>query len=692
MTEPTEPNEAATTDREAAAARVDELRSLIARANEQYFVEDAPDLPDSAYDELKDELRALEERFADLRRPDSPTETVGAQPSGLFAEVHHRTPMMSLDKVVSLDEILAWGGRLSKLLDPSTGAPFVCEPKIDGLSISLTYEAGRLVQGATRGDGRVGEDVTANIRTIAEIPHTLALPADEVPAVVEVRGEVYFPVAAFDELNGRQVAAGLRPFANPRNAAAGSLRQKDASVTRSRLLGMFAYQVDGADEAGLTSHSASLEFLRRAGFPVNPETEVVPGLEEVFDYCRRLEQRRHALGYEIDGVVVKVDELALHARARRDLARTPVGRGLQVPARGAHDSARRHPREHRADRPGDALRAARARPRRRLDRRARHLAQRGPGPAERRAARRHGRGQEGRRRHPRGRRTRAGGAPRRLGTVGLPGRLPLVRTAPRAARGRERHLLRQRRVPGTAGAADRALRLAVARWTSRASASTASPSSSRPACSPTPPTATRSPWTSSRRSRASGSSRRPTSSGAIDQSRSRPLANLLTALGIRHVGGTVAVAIASAFRDLDRIMAAAPEELAAVDGVGPVIAASVAGFLATVPNRAIIERLRAAGVQFTMPAASPGEVVAQTLVGKSVVVTGTLDGYTREEAESAITRRGGKSPGSVSAKTTAVVVGDAPGASKLQKAEKLAVPVLDEAGFEHLLETGDLPA
>ena len=220
--------------------------------------------------------------------------------------------MMSLDKVTTLEEILAWGARLQRILAPESGSPFVCEPKIDGLSISLTYERGRLVRGATRGDGRVGEDVTPNVRTLKSIPAELDLPEGEIPEILEARGEVYFPIVAFEELNHRQTAAGLPTFSNPRNAAAGSLRQKDSSITAGRALGAFFYQVDGA--SGLTTQSGSIDLLRRAGLPVNPETTVVSDLESVFEYCRDMESRRHGLGYEIDGVVVKVEDLALHLR------------------------------------------------------------------------------------------------------------------------------------------------------------------------------------------------------------------------------------------------------------------------------------------------------------------------------------------------------------------------------------------
>ena len=670
-----------------AAARVAELRALIARCDEQYYADDAPELPDAEYDALKDELRSLEEQHPELLREDSPTVTVGARPSTLFAPAEHRVPMMSLDKVMSLAETMAWSSRLQRLLGPATGAPFVCEPKIDGLSISLTYESGVLVRGATRGDGRVGEDVTPNIRTIEEIPHQLAIPAGDLPSVLEVRGEVYFPVSAFDELNERQVAAGLRPFSNPRNAAAGSLRQRDPAVTASRALGLFAYQVDPAEDVGLVRHWESLDFLRSAGFPVNPETVLVDDLDAVLAYCGALEQRRHALGYEIDGVVVKVDDLVLRVRAGatshaprwavaykfppeerttlledilvsigRTGRATPFAKmrpvriaGSMVGLASLHNEDQVRLKDVR---PGDTV----------IVRKAGDVIPEVVGPVPS---------------------ARPGGSepwefPASCPSCGG----PLVRLegesdtycvnldCPEQRVQRIAHFasrsamdiegLGEQRVAQLVGAgllsdAADCYRLTVADLAGL---------------------------------EGFGEVSAANLVAAIDASRQHPLDKLLTGLGIRHVGGIVASALAAAFGDLDRLMAASVEELAAVEGVGGVIAASVIGFFSSEPNRAIIERLRAARVRFT---AEESAQVPQTLLGRTIVVTGTLPGFSREEAEAAVKSRGGKSPGSVSAKTTAVVLGDGPGAAKLTKAEALGIPILDEAGFVELLETGELP-
>ncbi len=311
------------------ATRVDELKRLVVHHNQLYHVLDAPEIPDAEYDRLVVELRSLEERYPALASPDSPTQTVGAAPSGLFSEVRHRVPMMSLDNAFDEDELRAWGERLRRV-DPEldlSSLSFSCEPKVDGVAMSLTYEHGRFVQAATRGDGVTGEDVTANVATVADVPKELAAGGGPYPAVLEVRGEIYMPVVEFEAMNARQAEAGDRLFVNPRNSAAGALRQKDPAVTATRPLHFWAYQVgvvEGDPQEGVTvgaahdgswpaaTQSATLARLARAGFPVSPEAVQVIGMERVVARCRQLEEDRHSLAYEIDGVVAKVDELALH--------------------------------------------------------------------------------------------------------------------------------------------------------------------------------------------------------------------------------------------------------------------------------------------------------------------------------------------------------------------------------------------
>ncbi len=677
-------------DPSGAAARAAELRALIKGYDAQYYLEDASDIPDAEYDALKDELLTLEDQHPELVQSDSPTQSVGIAPSPLFAAVAHRTPMMSLDKVTTLEEILAWGARLQRILAPESGSPFVCEPKIDGLSISLTYERGRLVRGATRGDGRVGEDVTPNVRTLKSIPAELDLPDGEIPEILEARGEVYFPIVAFEELNHRQTAAGLPTFSNPRNAAAGSLRQKDSSITAGRALGAFFYQVDGV--SGLTTQSGSIDLLKRAGLPVNPETTVVSDLESVFAYCRDMESRRHGLGYEIDGVVVKVEDLALHLR---------LGTTSHAPRWAV---AYKFPPEERTTLLDDILvsigRTGRATPFAKL--RPVQIAGSVVGLASL-----HNEDQV------------------RLKDV-RPGDTVVVRKAGDV-------------IPEVVGPVLSARPAGTEPWTfPRVCPSCGTPLSRLDGESDTYCVNINCPAQRVQRivhfasrgamdieglgeqrvgqfvaagllSDASDCYRLSMEDlqglegfgeisarnlvAAIDASRSRPLANLLTALGIRHVGGTVAVALARYFGDLDRLMAASQEELASVEGIGGVIAASVVSYFGSEAERAMVERLRAGGVKFgiAQPGVAERSRLPQTLIGKSVVVTGSLAGFTREEAEAAIIERGGKSPGSVSAKTTAVIVGDAPGAAKLTKAEALGVPILDEPGFVELLQTGELP-
>ena len=291
------------------------LRGEIEEHNRRYHELDAPTISDADYDDLVRELRALEEEFPELITPDSPTQTVGSRASTTFEPVVHRVPMMSLDNAFDLAELTAWGDRLQRRLDEGDGpvaVGYVCEPKIDGLAISIRYEGGRFVQAATRGDGRTGEDVTANIATLGDVPDDLGRGAH--PTVLEVRGEVYMSLPAFEALNEGQVEAGLPPFVNPRNAAAGALRQKDAAITARRELSLWTYQVGEVQGGpGLRTHHELLDWLHDLGLPVNPEIRRLDTLEEVYAYCRQRQEHRHDLPYEIDGVVVKVDDLARRA-------------------------------------------------------------------------------------------------------------------------------------------------------------------------------------------------------------------------------------------------------------------------------------------------------------------------------------------------------------------------------------------
>ncbi len=676
--------------------RIEELRGLIRRHNELYYGNDDPEISDAEYDALVRELSDLEAEHPEYRDEQSPTEAVGAATFTTFDPVVHAVPMTSLDNAMDEDELRAWGERVVKGLN---GVPsrYVCELKIDGLAISIRYENGKLVQAATRGDGKVGEDVTANVATISSLPKQLAKNA---PSVLEVRGEVYMSIAAFEKLqadrqqeNIERAQKGRAPLAvpvNPRNAGAGSLRQKDPTITAQRDLSLWSYQlgeVVGGPE--FSSHHDTLQFLNNLGFPVNPEITVVDSFEEVISFCRQWQERRHELGYEIDGAVVKIDDLAQRetlgftSRAPRwaiafkfppeekhTLLRDiqiSVGRTGRVTPFAVLEPvfvggstvsmATLHNRDQVAAkdvRPGDTV----------VVRKAGDVIPEVVGPV-------------------------LSKRPKNSKEWVFPEQCPcslkstLVKVEdqadtrcvePACPFQRDQRIIyfASRGGMDIEGLGERTVfalsdaglvedvgdlysvtveQLLTLEGFAQLSAQNLV--------------------------------------DAIAASKSRPLPKLLTALGIKHLGPAAADSLSSTFGTLDAIAHASTDELSAIDGVGTVIAESIATWFAQPSNSAVIEKLRRAGVEF-------GHVVVsdepQTLVGKAVVVTGTLANYSREGAEAAIKARGGKSPGSVSAKTFAVVVGESPGASKITKAEQLKIPVLDEQGFEILLQTGELPS
>jgi DNA ligase (NAD+) len=692
-------------------ARAEELRALIAHHNDRYHRLDDPEITDGEFDDLVRELRFIETDHPDLVVPGSPTSTVGAAPSGLFSPVAHRVPMMSLDNAFSREELQAWADRLAKQIPADTA--FVCELKIDGLAMSLTYRQGRFVQAATRGDGRTGEDVTPNVATIADIPDRLRSTVDPPPELIEVRGEVYMPVSAFNDLNRRQADAGERLFVNPRNSAAGSLRQKDSSVTASRALSFWAYQVgelemapsstpagsqDGRSAGLGPTHSSTLEWLAKAGFPVNPERELVHGLEEVLDFCRRAEDGRHDLDYEIDGVVVKVDDLALQ-RQLGSTSRAPrwaiaykfppeerttelrdisvsIGRtgkatpfamlspvfvgGSTVSLATLHNEDQVRAKDVR---PGDTV----------VVRKAGDVIPEVVGPVL-------AVGAGGRKR-----RRRAWKFPTVCPSCGA----PLVRLP-----GESDTFCTNLDCPG-----QRVQR--IAHFASRSAMDIEGLGEQRVQLFADlgllNDVADLYTFTAGTLDGLEGFGPLSIANllGAIDDSRSQPLHRVLIGLGIRHLGQVGSIALARSQGDIDAIMSADEESLAIVDGVGPVIAASVVRWFASPVNRSVVERLQSAGVNLTEPSRAVSTADAQspqTLAGKSVVVTGTLEGWTREGAEEAILARGGKSPGSVSKKTFALVVGESPGASKVTKAEQVGVPVVEGTLFGRLLESGELPS
>jgi len=672
-------------------ATVGWLRAAIAFHNRRYHELDDPVISDADYDGLVRELRTLEEERPDLLTPDSPTQTVGSAPTTQFAPVEHRVPMQSLDNAFTHEELDAWGRRLERLVGDVSAIDLVCELKIDGVAMSLLYEDGRLVRGATRGDGRVGEDLTGNVRTIEAIPDHLILDALDGPAprLLEVRGEVYMPLSSFEELNRRQEEAGLRRFANPRNAAAGSLRQKDSRVTASRDLSFFCYQV-GEIEGGpaFVNHFQTLEFLRDAGFPVNPEIRQVSGLTAAFAYTEEWLRHRHDLDYEIDGAVVKVDDLALRLELgstskaprwaiafkyppeeRTTLLRAidvSIGRTGKATPFARFDpvfvggSTIRVATLHNQDqvrakdvRPGDTI----------WVRKAGDVIPEVVGPVL--ASRPEG--------------LVSWTFPTECPVCGSPlQRLPdesdtfcTNSECPAQRQGRIEHFA-SRGAMDIEGLGEKTVAQLIELGLLGDIADIYTLDLDRV-----------------REIEGWGDVSVANLRAAIEASKSRPLANLLVGLNIRHLGGTGSQVLARSMGTLDRIMDADESDLAGVEGIGPTIARSVRSFFDTGPNRELVERLRVAGLNFTGPAVPD---TPQILAGRSIVVTGTLEGWSREAAEDAIKARGGKAPGSVSKKTDAVVVGVEPGAAKLSKARDLHVPVLDESGFAQLLATGEIRA
>jgi DNA ligase (NAD+) len=676
-----------------AAARAAELRELIDEANHAYYVLDQPTVDDSVYDDWMRELEALEEADPALRTPDSPTQRVGAAASGRFPEVRHRRTMLSLANARGAEELAAWYRRARTVMEQeglgSREVAFVVEPKIDGLAISLTYEDGRFVQGATRGDGVVGEDVTANLRTIRAIPQRLRTPEGAPPPpVVEVRGEVYLPLQAFAEFNEARAAAGLPTFANPRNSAAGSLRQLDPAATAERPLSIWIYGVGYAEGLDLPTQSAALEWLRGAGFRVNPDIRVVPGIEEVEAECEAWEERRGTVDFDIDGAVVKIDEVQVQERLGA-VGRAPrwaiaykfapttvtttlndikvnVGRtGALVPfaelepvvvggatvklatLHNQEDIARKDLRigdRVVVQRAGDVIPQVVA-----------PLTQERTGeerpfvmPAECPAC-----GTE---------------------LVQPPGEVQVRcpnRSCPAQIVQGLIHFA-SRGAMDIEGMGEKTVQRFYDEGLLADFADIYDLHSHR-----------------ERLIALEGFKDVSVDNllAGIEQSKERPWPRVLFALGIRHVGAVTAEAIAAVCPSLDALLAADAGALAGAEGVGPVVAESVREFLDADTNLALLERLRAAGV--TVESDAPPPPGDGPLKGLSVVITGGLDAYTREAAKRAVAMAGGKATGSVSRSTAFVVAGVEPG-SKVQKAESAGVPVIDEAEFLAVLE-GTLP-
>jgi DNA ligase (NAD+) len=665
------------------AARAEALRREIREHDRRYYVLDAPVVSDAEYDELLAELRRLEEAHPDLVTDDSPTRRVGGGMVGeLFTPVTHLRPLFSLDNASEPEDLDAWAGRLERILGRVPDG-FSCEPKIDGLAISLLYEDGRLVRGATRGDGTTGEDVTANLRTIQSIP--LRLVGDP-PTTLEVRGEVYMSDAAFAALNDAQDEAGDRRFTNPRNAAAGSLRQKDPSVTATRDLAIWVYQA-GVIEGGpdLATHGETMAYLGALGLRVNPAGRVVADLGAVKDFVERSEADRHDLGYQTDGVVVKVDsladqeELGFTARAPRwaiaykfpPEERTTTLRDIQINigrtgaatpfavlepvfVGGANvGMATLHNEEElqRKDvRVGDTV----------IVRRAGDVIPEVLGPiVELRT------GDE-----------RVWAMPETCPFCGNPIVRPEGEKVARCTGGltcpsRLREWLAY--FSGRGGMDIEHLGYKTIDLLMREGL-VADPADI---------------YALSEEAFEGREGWGDTSIGnlmaAIDDSRDRGVARLLTALGIRHVGPSAAKILAREFGSMEAIRRASTEALADLDGIGPKIAESIRDWFDDPENASLVERLGERGVRIVDP--EPEDRPEPTLAGLSIVITGSLEGFTRDEAKAAVEARGGRVAGSVSGRTAYLVAGEG-GGGKRAKAESVGTPILDEAGFVRLLEAG----
>jgi DNA ligase (NAD+) len=669
-------------------SRAAELRTLIDDANHAYYVLDQPTVDDSVYDDWMRELEALEAADPALATPDSPTRRVGAPASGRFPAVTHPRPMLSLANARGPDELLAWYERARRVMEQEgMGARevrFVVEPKIDGLAISLVYEDGVFVRGATRGDGVVGEDVTANLRTIRAIPSRLRMPEGVAPPpLVEVRGEVYLPLAAFAELNATRAAAGLPTFANPRNSAAGSLRQIDPRATAERPLSIWCYSLGAVEGLSPSTQSAALDWLREAGFRVNPDIRVVGDIAAVQAECERWEARRGEVDFDIDGAVVKIDEIDVQERLGA------VGRAPRwaIAYKFAPTTATTLLRDIMVSvgRTGALV----------------PFAQLEPvvvGGATVRLATLHNQEDIARKGLMIGDRVivqRAGDViPQVVGPLVqertgderpfvMPDRCPACGTAVVQPPGEVQMRCPNRSCPAQIqqglfhfasrgamdieGLGEKTIARFFEAGLVRSFADIYDLHAHR-----------------ERLIAMEGFKDLSVDNllAAVEASKSRPWPRLLYGLGIRHVGAVTAEAIAALAPSLDALLSADAEMLAQAEGVGPVVAESVREFLSSDANRELLERLRAAGL--TVEHDAPPPPADGPLSGLTVVLTGGLEAYSRDEAKRAVTAAGGGVTGSVSRSTSLVVAGVDPG-SKLARAESLGVPVIDEAAFLAIL-------
>jgi DNA ligase (NAD+) len=658
-------------------ARLDELREVVDHHLYRYHVLDDPEISDAEFDRLFDELKALEDEYPDLITPDSATQRVGAPPSGRFQKVEHITPMGSLEKVSDDQSLLKWAEDVRKRLDSDEPVAYVIEPKIDGLAINLTYEDGRLTRGATRGDGVQGEDLTVNLRTIPSIP--LKMRGDDLPPLAEVRGEAYMPITGFRELNARIAELGQKLAPNPRNAAAGSLRQKDSSITASRPLAVWVYGLGAAEGVQLGSQWETLEWLREHGFRANPFAERLESIEEVAKRCAEWEKRRTELDYEIDGIVIKVDSLeqqailgALHQRPRWArafkwapmTAQTRLNKiAIRVGRTGALNPwamlepvqvggvtvsrATLHNEEdiNRKDiREGDDV----------IVQRAGDVIPQIVGPA---GAHRPG--------------TKRFRMPKKCPLCGADIVKPegeVMHRCPNRAcpsRGLESLINWVMAAADIEGVGEQLVRrlweLGLVR---------SLPDLYR--------------LTKEQLLELDGFQEKSASNAiaAIETSKQVPFRRVLFGLNIPDVGWVTAQNLVRHFGTIDRLAEASQEDIQEVEGIGPDRAESIAEWFSDEENLRLVEELKGLGLQYE--AGAEERPVEGPLTGSTYVITGTLEGFSRDAARKELEAKGAKVGDSVSKKTTGVIAGESPG-SKLAKAEQLGVPVLDEAALKKLL-------
>jgi DNA ligase (NAD+) len=670
--------------------RVEDLRRQVEYHSHRYYVLDDPEIGDDEYDALFRELQALEQEHPDLASPESPTQRVGGEPVSQLQKVRHEVPMLSLANVRSPEELQAWVQRMRTHLaregieDP--GFTYVCEPKVDGLAISLLYEDGVFVRGATRGNGEVGEDVTHNLRTIRSIPERI----DNAPPVLEVRGEVYMSLPDFAALNERRAAAGLSTFMNPRNAAAGTIRQLAPRLTRERPLSLWAYAIGRVEGVKFRRHSEALDWLRVRGFPVNDDIVVLDDEQQVIEQCLEWERRRGSLDFEIDGVVIKVDDLELQRRLGT-VGRDPrwavawkfppttkvtklldvewnVGKfgdlhpfarlepvfvgGVTVSTATLHNEEDLARKDVRVGDEVIVLRAGDVIPQ--VVSPAPHAVERPDRPEPPRP-------------------------PERCPSCGTPTLKPegsVFTKCPNRGEcpGQQFQLLKHY---ASRGAMD-IEGLGEERVTQLQHAGLARDAADLYELTVEQLVALERFGETSAQRLVAG----------IAATRDRPFGRVLFAIGLEEVGEITGRNLAQHFRSIDALLAAEPEQITETPGIGPKGSEIIHAQLQRADMRRLIERLRRHGLQFEVEGPPPGEGV---LSGKTLVLTGTLPDLTREQATERILGAGGRVTSSVSKKTDYVVAGEAAG-SKLEKAERLGVPVLDEAGLVDLLENGPAPA